>query len=115
MTAEASIRVVDRIIQVLDHLGVRRAHNAGGLQGDWQALVSTFADRVASLSLVCPATLPAGVVKSMAARLLIVHGDRGAVVDRVRAAVTQIPEATVVTLPDYAGLPFSDVALERRD
>jgi SAM-dependent methyltransferase len=115
MTTEASIRVVDRIIQVLDHLGVRRTHIAGAMPGDWQALVTAFTDRVASLSLICPTALAAGSVKSMATRLLLVHGDRGPIVDRVSAAARQIPEATVVTLPHYAGLPFSDVAAERRD
>jgi hypothetical protein len=34
------------------------------------------------------------------------------VVDR---AVAQLPEATLVTLADYAGLPFADIAAERRD
>jgi SAM-dependent methyltransferase len=115
MTAEVSVRVVDRIIQVLDHLGVQRAHIAGAMPGDWQALGTAFTDRVASLSLVCPTALAAGAVRSMAARLLLVHGDHGPIVDRVRAAAVQIPEATVVTLPGYAGLPFSDVAAERRD
>src|SRR5215471_11869999 len=115
MPATARIRIVDRIIQVLDHLGIQRAHIASAMPGDWQGLVTAFTDRVASLSLICPTALAAGAAGPIAARLLLVHGDRGPTVDRVSAAARQLPGATVVALADYAGLPFSDVAAERRD
>jgi SAM-dependent methyltransferase len=115
MTTEMRIPVVDRIIHVLDHLGLNRAHIVGVLPGDWQGLAAAFTDRIASLSLVCPTALAPSAVRSMAARVLLLHGDRGPIVDRVRAAASQVPEVTLVTLPDYPGLPFSDIAVERRD
>ncbi len=111
MTTEARILVVDRIIQLLDHLGIQRAHVVGALPRDWQGL----ADRIASLSLVCPTALAPTAVRAIASRVLLLHGDQGPIADRVRAAVGQIPEATVVALPNYPGLPFADIAVERRD
>jgi SAM-dependent methyltransferase len=106
---------VDRILQLLDHLRIQRAHVAGALPGDWRGLATTSADRVASLSLVCPTGFEPSSVSALASRMLVLHGDRGPTAERVRAAVTQLPEATLVTLADYAGLPFADIAVERRD
>jgi SAM-dependent methyltransferase len=115
MTTATRTRVVDRIVQLLDHLGIERVHVAGALPHDWQGLATGFAHRIAALGLVCPTALAPSAVAAIAARVLLVHGDQGPIADRVRAAVGQIPEATVVTLRDYAGLPFADIAAERRD
>jgi SAM-dependent methyltransferase len=115
MTTEAPIQVADRIIQVLGQLGIQRAHIVGALPGDWEGLATAFADRIASLSLVCPTAVAPSALRSIAQRVLVLHGDGGPIADRVRAAVGQIAEATVVELPNYPGLPFADIAVERRD
>lgn len=114
MTTEAHVPVADRILQLLRHLGIARAHVAGAMPGDWRGLATTDAARVASLSLVCPTGFDSSTVSAMASRLLVFHGDRGPTAERVRAAVARLPEATLVTLTDYAGLLFADVAAERR-
>jgi ubiquinone/menaquinone biosynthesis C-methylase UbiE len=103
------------MLQLLDHLRIQRAHVAGALPGDWQGLATTSADRVASLSLVCPTGFEPSAASALASRMLVLHGDRGPTAERVRAAVAQLPEVKLVTLADYAGLPFADIAEERRD
>ena len=49
----------------------------------------------------------------MPSRVLVFHGDRGPTAERVHAGVARVPEAELVTLADYSGLPFADVAVER--
>jgi SAM-dependent methyltransferase len=112
---EARLSVADRILQLLHHLGVERAHVAGSMPADWQGLAATCADRVASLVLVCPTGLDPKAVSAIASRVLVFHGDRGPIAERVRAAFVRIPEARLVILANYPGVPLADVATERGD
>lgn len=113
MATEAQLPMVDRLLQLFRHLGIERAHVAGALPSDWRGLAATHADRLASLSLVCPAGFDPGAVATVALRTLVFHGDQGPIAERVRAAVGRLPEVTLVTLAGYAGLVFADVAAER--
>lgn len=115
MATETHRPITDRLLELLHHLGIERAHIAGAMPGDWRGLVATAADRVTSLSLVCPTGFDAHAVSAIAARVLVFHGDRGPTAERIRTAVARVPEATLVTLPDYLGLPFADMATERHD
>ena len=110
---DPNLPVAERLVQLLKHLGIDRAHVAGAVPGDWRSLATSHADRLASLSLVCPTGFDPSAVASMASRVLVFHGDRGPTAERVRAGVARVPEAELVTLADYAGLPFADVAAER--
>jgi SAM-dependent methyltransferase len=112
---DRDVAVADRLIQLLRHLGIEQAHVAGAVPGDWRGLAARRADHLASLSLVCPIGLDPSAVGGIASRLFVIHGDRGATADRVRAAVARMPEASLVVLPAYTGLLFDDVILERGD
>lgn len=115
MATETPRPVADRILGLLQHLGIERAHVAGAMPGDWRGLAMTAADRVASLSLVCPTGVDATALAALASRALVFHGDQGPAAERVRAAVARVPAATLRTLTNYPGLPFADIAAERRD
>jgi SAM-dependent methyltransferase len=110
---DAGLPVAERLVHLLKHLGVERAHVAGAVPGDWRSLAMSHSDRLASLSLVCPTGFDPSAVSSMPSRVLVFHGDRGPTAERVRAGVARVPEAELVTLANYAGLPFADVAAER--
>jgi SAM-dependent methyltransferase len=112
---DPNLPVAERLVQLLKHLGIERAHFAGAVPGDWRGLATRYADRLASLSLVCPTGFDPSAVSSMPSRVLVFHGDRGPTAERVRAGVARVPEAELVTLADYPGLPFADVAAERGD
>lgn len=114
MATETARSVADRILELLQHLGMERVHVAGAMPGDWRDLAVTAADRVASLSLVCPTSVDATALATMASRVLVFHGDRGPAAERVRSAVARVPGATLGILTDYPGLPFADIAAERR-
>ena len=98
---------------LLDHLGIVRAHFAGRAGSDWEGFAARYPDRVASLTLLCPASLDRGALRPLASRLLAVTGDHGAGPRRVQAVLPDLPQATTVVLRDYAGLTWSDLAVER--
>src|SRR5262245_19493188 len=112
---EPNLPVSERIEQLLKHLGIERAHIVGSVPGDWRGFAMSYADRLASLSLVCPTGFDPSAVANIGSRILVFHGDRGSAAERVRAGVARVPAALLVTLSDYAGLPIDDVAVDRGD
>jgi SAM-dependent methyltransferase len=105
--------VGQRLAALLDHLGIARAHFAGRASTDWDGFAAQYPDRVASLTVLCPAALDRGALQSLMSRLLILTGDQGPGPRRVQAVLPGLPQATTVVLPDYAGLTWSDLAVER--
>jgi hypothetical protein len=59
MTTATELSVTDRLAQVLDHLGIERAHFAASMLADITGFVQAHPERIASLTLVCqPAPAP---------------------------------------------------------
>jgi ubiquinone/menaquinone biosynthesis C-methylase UbiE len=106
--------IEDRLLRVLQHLGVAQAHVAARLPGDWQGLARKQPQAIASLTLVCPQGMEPSLLKPMASRLLLLAGDRGAPAERARRVARDLPEAKLHILPDYASpTPYADIAVER--
>ena len=111
MTTGADLSVADRLLQVLNHLGIERAHFAASMLAD----VTGFAQASgtdASLTLVCPPRLDPNALRALGARLLVIAGDQGRPAAMVRDAVTNLPEAKVVWLPGYFSPPWADVVAD---
>lgn len=102
-----------RLAALLDQLGVARAHFAGRSSTDWESFAARYPERVASLTLLCPAALDRAALMPLSPRLLIVTGDRGPGARRVQAVLPDLPQATSVVLRDYAGLTWSDLMADR--
>ena len=115
MTTETALPVEERLRRLFQHLGIERAHVAGRLPSDWRGLATAFPEMVASLTLLGPTTVDPQSVAHLAARLLVITGDRGPTAENVRAAVARLPEASVVFLPGYSLLGWSDVVADRPD
>jgi SAM-dependent methyltransferase len=103
------------LAEVLDHLGVARAHFAGRGSADLKGFASIHPERIVSLTLLCPAVLDTPTLAPLAGRLLVMTGDHGPGSRRVQAALPDLPEATVEVLNDYAGPTWADIAAERCD
>ena len=116
MTTEQNLPVEDRILQLLQHLGIQEAHFGARVPADWQGLATNYPEVISSLTLVCP---PSGTdldVLSMAARqLLVLNGDRGTGAEALRRVTASLPNATLVTLHDYLSPPWADVVADRTD
>jgi SAM-dependent methyltransferase len=111
MTTQADLSVADRLSQVLDHLGIERAHFAASMLADVTDFAQAHPERIASLTLVCPPRLDRSL-RTLGSRLLIVAGDQGRPAAMVRDAVTNLPEASVVWLPGYFSPPWADAVAD---
>jgi SAM-dependent methyltransferase len=103
------------LAELLDQLGIPEADFAGRGSADLKVFLSQHPERVASLTVLCPAVLDTRTLALMGERLLVVTGDSGPGARRVQAGLPELPKATAVVLDDYAGLTWSDIAAERGD
>src|SRR5262245_28337912 len=110
---EADFPLEERIVQVFQHLGIRRAHVAASITADWRGLARGHSDRVASLTLVFPAPLDPNDVSALASRLLVVTGDQGPNPEWLRRSLSGFPDVALITLHDYLGEPWADVIADR--
>ena len=113
MVAQETLPVEERIVQLLRHLGIEKAHAAAYLPGDWSGLLERHPSAVASLTLICPRGMKTEVVRPHAGRLLIVSGDGGNTVADLMRAVHDLPGATVTMLRDYFSPMWADVMADR--
>ncbi len=96
-TSEPTIS--DRLIQLLQHLGIDQAHFASRHLGDLSGLAAQYPERFASLTLVCPWMPDRDLINPLASRLLVFRGDRD-VYDRLQENVETLPGAKLITLHD---------------
>ena len=116
MVIETEIPVEERVVSLLQHLGVSKAHFAGRGAGDWSGLVESRPEVISSLTLVCPLGFDPKVLASIAPRLLVFNGDEGAPAEMVRRNLAGLPDATTITLPGYRSPnTYADIAVERTD
>lgn len=115
-TAAPEIPTVEpRLAELFDHLGIARAHIAGRAGPDWQDFAARHSERIASLTLLCPAALDPAALRPLSSRVLIVTGDQGPGARRVQSVLPDLPQAETAVLNGYAGLTWSDLAAERGD
>jgi hypothetical protein len=103
------------LVELLDRCGIAAAHFASRGTADLKGLLSQQPQRIATLTVLCPAVLDTRTLARIGERLLVVTGDRGPGARRVQAGLPDLPRATAVVLDDYAGLTWSDIAAERGD
>lgn len=90
---------------------------AGCMSGDWGDLVTSHADLVASLTLVCP-VLNKGIpdaIGALASPVLVVAGDRGRAAERAREFAKRTPNAASLTLENYFGPIWADPVADRAE
>ena len=115
MTIESGISVEERILQVLQHLGMQQAHFAASRPADWRGLVTGHPEVIASLTLVTPSAIDSGVLGTLAPRLLVFNGDRGDSAETLNRSMVSLPDATLVALQDYERSNLADVIADRGD
>lgn len=105
----------DRLAALFAALGVMRAHVAARSSTDWEGFAASHPECIASLTLLCPAALDPTALSAFGSRLLVITGEHGPGSRRVQATLPELPEARSLALADYAGLTWSDLAVERAD
>jgi len=115
MAPETDPAIETRILNVLQHFGISKAHVAARDLRDWQGLATSHADRLASLALICPAAIVPQALEPLAVRSLIVTGDWGQPAEHAQRVVAAFPSVSRIALPDYSPTPYTDLVLERAD
>src|SRR5215469_15106604 len=102
-----------RLIGVLDHLGIGRAHVAAVIPGDIAALAATTPDRLAGVVLCTPFFLDPAPFAQLADRVLLVSGEYGPTFDVAVRAADRLVGAERYVLGGYEAQTWSDVAADR--
>src|SRR6266550_2292059 len=115
MTGASQRAVEDCLIDVFQNLGIDRAHIVAGQQvaTDWLGLVTKYAERVASLSLVSPRPRPE--LRGLRCPLLVLAGDKGETGRFSADTLAEVPGATSLLLNGYECLPWADLAADRSE
>ena len=116
MATQTDAPVEQRIINVLRHLGIEKAHFASRNLNDWYGIATSFPDAVASLTLVCPLGFDSTVLSALGERLLVFNADRGGATDTINRNMAGLPSASAAILADYTyANNYADIAAERGD
>ena len=91
MTLETDPAIGTRILNVLQHFDISKAHVAARDLCDWQRLATSHADQLASLTLLCPGTLVPQVLGPLAARSLMMTGDQGSPTEEAQRLAADFP------------------------
>jgi len=116
MATAVALPVEERIRQVLEHLGISKAHFAARGAADWTGLATAHPEVIASLTLVCPLGFDPEVLASVASRLLVFNAEQGASAEMVERNLAGLPDVTTITLTGYSSPnTYADIAVERKD
>ena len=115
MTNLANAPLEDRLIELMRHLGIERAHFAACMPRDWVGLLTRHKNTVASLTLMCPMGIELAPLVASPPPILIVTGDKGrGGLDAIRDA-KKIAGARSLVLENYFSPPWADPIGDRRD
>lgn len=113
MATQQTHAVEERIIQLLQHLGIKRAHFVGCLPRDVAGLVTSHPDVVSSLTLVCPWGMNVDALRPISSRVLVITGDQGQAAEEVHGALASLPGTKLINLRDYFSPLWADVIADR--
>ncbi len=107
--------LTDRILAVLDTLGIRSAHWATQSPGDIAGLVTSHPERLAGVALTAPSRIDPHPFAPLAERLLYVSPAGGMLGTTAARALPRLGLAQTVTLSGYEAESWSDMAADRPD
>ena len=104
----------DRLRELFAHLGVERAHIVGGGYYSPAGDIPVRApDLAASMTLVCPMSVPQTIDNDINLPFAIVTGDRGGLADSVADTLQDVAHGHQIVLNDCAPELWDDLARER--
>ena len=112
-TAETPL--VERLVALLDHLGLARAHVASQIPADLADLATHHPARVGGLVLCTPVRLDPGPFAAVAGRTLLITGDGGISAEVTAHAVARLPGADRLVLADLETFGWTDTVALRTD
>jgi SAM-dependent methyltransferase len=99
----------DRLVALLDHLGLARAHVATQIPADIAELAAAHPGRLGGIVLCAPVRLDPAPFREIADRLLMISGEYGPTFEVCVRAAGRLPEAQRHIIDNYEALGWSDV------
>ena len=105
----------DRLLSLLDHLGIQRAVLATQMAADVAGLALAAPERIAGLMLCTPVRLEPSPFDSISDRLVMISGDGGLSAEVTSRAAARLTGARRIVLDGYQAPGWADVAADRGD
>ena len=107
--------LTSRLLALWDHLGLRAAHVATQMPGDFADLARAHPDRIAGLLLCVPSRLDPTPFAAVADRTVMLSGARGMSAEVTSRAEPRLPGSRRVVLTRYEAPSWADVAADRTE
>jgi SAM-dependent methyltransferase len=107
--------LTERLISLFDHFGLTTAFVATQMSGDVADLARRWPERIAGLLLCTPSRLDPAPFAAVAARTVMVAGERGMTAEVTARAEPRLPGSRRVVLPDYDAPGWADVVADHTD
>ncbi len=107
--------LADRLLALLDQLGLGAAHFAGQMPGDLADFVLAHPGRVAGLVLAAPSRLDPGPFAGIAERVLMIAAEHGLTREATARALPRLAGARCSVLAGYDAPGWADVVADRTD
>src|SRR5207248_3027466 len=102
-----------RLIALLDHLGIAKAHIATQIPADIAGLAMEHAEQIGGIVLCTPVRLDPAPFAAIAERMLMISGEYGPTFEVCLRAADRLGAAPRYVLDSYEALGWSDVAADR--
>lgn len=103
----------ERLISLMDHLGIEMAHFGTQIPADIAGLARSAPERIGGLVLCTPTRLDTAPFRAVAARTLMISGDKGLTVEVTERAAARLSGSTRCILEGYEAAGWSDVIADR--
>ena len=114
MSQEDNLSPTDRLIALLDHLGLGTAHFGTPIPRDISGMAAEHPERLAGIVLCVPSRLDPAPLADIADRVLMISGERGPAAEATARAGVRLPAAERSVLAGYdAPGSWSDAVAER--
>lgn len=98
----------ERIVQLLDHLGIEQAHFAGKWGGELGGLAAMYPARIRSVALICPWLADIPLLEKHVAHRLVILADEPPAGKSMDDFVAELSDTQHIILPGYANFPWAD-------
>src|SRR4051812_4499135 len=89
----------ERIVQLLDHLGIEQAHFAANMIEDWGGLAAAYTARIRSTALICPGIADIPLLQKHVAHRLVILADEAPAGMSMDDVVAELSDTKYVILP----------------
>jgi SAM-dependent methyltransferase len=102
----------DRLVALLDHLGLGRVHIASQIVSDMAGLAEEHPERLGGIVCVTAVRLDPAPFADVTDRMLLIAGEYGPTADTIRRAEPRLPGARRVMLEGYEAQGWADTAAD---